>query len=98
MLKELLSSLPEMEKHATANGFCLCHLICVWYQTGRIGMYLGFYNVGYSEQLKKFICDEQLYVHIMAAVNLLASWLYLSFSHRWIYDQFVFLLYVIAKF
>jgi len=83
-----------MEKHATANGFCLCHLICVWYQTGRIGLYLGFYNVGYSEQLKKFICDEQLYVHIMAAVNLLASWLYLSFSHRWIYDQFVFLLYV----
>ncbi|XP_016933741.2 uncharacterized protein Grl62b [Drosophila suzukii] len=83
-----------MEKHATANSFCLCHLICVWYQTGRIGLYLGFYNVGYSEKLKKFICDEQLYVHIMAAVNLLASWLYLSFSHRWIYDQFVFLLYV----
>ncbi|XP_037722536.1 LOW QUALITY PROTEIN: uncharacterized protein LOC119555292 [Drosophila subpulchrella] len=83
-----------MEKHATARGFCLCHLICVWYQTGRIGLYLGFYNVGYSEELKKFICDEQLYVHIMAAVNLLASWLYLSFSHRWIYDQFVFLLYV----
>ncbi|KRK00823.1 uncharacterized protein LOC26534495 [Drosophila yakuba] len=83
-----------MEKHATARGFCLCHLMCVWYQTGRIGLYLGFYNVGYSEQLKKFACDEQLYVQIMAFVNLLASWLYLCCSHRWIYDQFVILLYV----
>lgn len=83
-----------MEKHATARGFCLCHLICVWYQTGRIGLYLGFYNVGYSEQLRQFVCDEQLYVQIMAVVNLLASWLYLCFSHRWIYDQFVILLYV----
>ncbi|XP_043650188.1 uncharacterized protein LOC122618112 [Drosophila teissieri] len=83
-----------MEKHATARGFCLCHLMCVWYQTGRIGLYLGFYNVGYSEQLRKFVCDEQLYVQIMAVVNLLASWLYLCCSHRWIYDQFVILLYV----
>ncbi|XP_039487061.1 uncharacterized protein LOC120448904 [Drosophila santomea] len=83
-----------MEKHATARGFCLCHLMCVWYQTGRIGLYLGFYNVGYSEQLRKFACDEQLYVQIMAVVNLLASWLYLCCSHRWIYDQFVILLYV----
>ncbi|XP_017022873.1 uncharacterized protein Grl62b [Drosophila kikkawai] len=83
-----------MEKHATARGFCLCHLICVWYQTGRIGLYLGFYNVGYAEQLRRFICDEQLYVHIMAVVNLLASWLYLCFSQRWIFDQFVMMLYV----
>ncbi|KAH8296100.1 hypothetical protein KR054_001835 [Drosophila jambulina] len=83
-----------MEKHATARGFCLCHLICVWYQTGRIGLYLGFYNVGYAEQFRRFICDEQLYVHIMAVVNLLASWLYLCFSQRWIFDQFVMLLYV----
>lgn len=83
-----------MEKHVTARGFCLCHLICVWYQTGRIGLYLGFYNVGYAEQLRRFICDEQLYVHIMAVVNLLASWLYLCFSQRWIFDQFVILLYV----
>ncbi|XP_017079827.1 uncharacterized protein LOC108113661 [Drosophila eugracilis] len=83
-----------MERHATARGFCLCHLICVWYQTGRIGLYLGFYNVGYSEQLRKFICDEQLYVQIMALVNLFTSWLYLCCSYRWIHDQFVFLLYV----
>ncbi|KAH8255203.1 hypothetical protein KR038_004290 [Drosophila bunnanda] len=83
-----------MEKHATARGFCLCHLICVWYQTGRIGLYLGFYNVGYAEQLRRFICDEQLYVHLMAVVNLLASWLYLCYSQRWTFDQFVMLLYV----
>ncbi|XP_052847572.1 uncharacterized protein LOC128259305 [Drosophila gunungcola] len=83
-----------MEKHATARGFCLCHLICVWYQTGRIGLYFGFYNVGYTEQLKKFTCDEQLYVQIMAVVNLFASWLYICFSYRWTYDQFVFLLYI----
>ncbi|KAH8374004.1 hypothetical protein KR200_011187 [Drosophila serrata] len=83
-----------MDKHATARGFCLCHLICVWYQTGRIGLYLGFYNVGYAEQLRRFICDEQLYVHLMAVVNLLASWLYLCFSQRWIFDQFVIMLYV----
>ncbi|XP_017059547.1 uncharacterized protein LOC108100273 [Drosophila ficusphila] len=83
-----------MEKHATDRGFCLCHLICVWYHTGRIGLYLGFYNVGYAEDLRKLKCDEQLYVHIMAVVNLFSSWLYLCFSHRWIYDQFVFLLYV----
>ncbi|KQS43136.1 uncharacterized protein LOC26526508 [Drosophila erecta] len=82
-----------MEKHATARGFCLCHLMCVWYQTGRIGLYLGFYNVGYSEHLRQFVCDEQLYVQIMAFVNLLTSWLYLCFSHRWMYDQFVILLY-----
>ncbi|XP_016969407.2 uncharacterized protein LOC108037366 [Drosophila rhopaloa] len=83
-----------MEKHATARGFCLCHLICVWYQTGRIGLYLGFYNVGYAEQLGKFTCDEQLYVQVMAVVNLFASWLYIFFSYRWIHDQFVFLLYI----
>ncbi|KAH8349617.1 hypothetical protein KR084_002776 [Drosophila pseudotakahashii] len=83
-----------MEKHATARSFCLCHLIAVWYQTGRIGLYLGFYNVGYAEHLRKFVCDEQLYVQIMAVVYLLASCLYMSFSQRWIYDQFVFLLYI----
>ncbi|XP_034658241.1 uncharacterized protein LOC117895003 [Drosophila subobscura] len=84
-----------MESHASAaQGFCLCHLMSVWHTIGRIGLYLGYYNVGYAEQQRRFLCDEQLYVHLMALVNLLASLAYLSLSQLWIYDPFVFLLYV----
>ncbi|XP_026849034.1 uncharacterized protein LOC6599094 [Drosophila persimilis] len=83
-----------MESHASAEGFCLCHLMSVWHTIGRIGLYLGYYNVGYAEQRRRFVGDEQLYVHLMALVNLLASLAYLSLSQLWTYEPFVFLLYV----
>ncbi|EDW29625.1 GL22658 [Drosophila persimilis] len=56
-----------MESHASAEGFCLCHLMSVWHTIGRIGLYLGYYNVGYAEQRRRFVGDEQLYVHLMGA-------------------------------
>ncbi|KAH8378736.1 hypothetical protein KR009_001011 [Drosophila setifemur] len=83
-----------MEKHVAARGFCLCHLIFVWYHTGKIGLYLGYYNVGYEERLKRFKCDEQIYVHLMTVVHLMTSLMYLCLSQRWIEDKFACLLYV----
>lgn len=40
------------------------------------------------------MCDEQLYVQLMAIGNLFASVAYLWLSQHWIYDQLVFLLYM----
>lgn len=79
--------------HATASGFCLCHLLSMWRVTGRLGIYLGYYNVSYAQQERRFVCDEQLYVQLMGIGQLFASLAYLWFSQHWIYDQLVFLVY-----
>ncbi|XP_030372247.1 uncharacterized protein LOC115622446 [Scaptodrosophila lebanonensis] len=79
---------------ATADGFCLCHLKSFWYHLGRLGLYLGYYNVSYAESQQRFVCDEQLYVHLVAIVNLFCSVAYLWLSQHWIYDSLIFLLYV----
>ncbi|XP_068142214.1 uncharacterized protein Grl62b [Drosophila tropicalis] len=82
------------QAHASAEGFCLCHLKCVWHMVGKVGIYLGYYNAGYVELEQRFTGDEQLYVHVMALFNLFASLTYLWLSQGWIYDRLIFLLYV----
>ncbi|XP_032599140.1 uncharacterized protein LOC6557239 [Drosophila grimshawi] len=82
-----------MRRHTTTKGFCLCHLRCVWRVTGRLGIYLGYYNVGYAQD-SKFVWDEQLYVQVMCVINMIVSVAYLWVSQRWVYDQLLFLLYV----
>ncbi|XP_064548137.1 uncharacterized protein Grl62b [Drosophila montana] len=82
-----------MRTHTTVKGFCLCHLLCVWRVTARLGIYLGYYNVGYAPD-GQFVWDEQLYVQIMSVANMIASLAYLWLSQCWIYDQLLFLLFV----
>lgn len=78
--------------HATTRGFCLCHLLSMWHVQGRLGIYLGYYNVSYALQERHFVCDEQLYVQLMGIGHLLASLAYLWFSLHWFYDQLAFLI------
>ncbi|KAH8402881.1 hypothetical protein KR222_008488 [Zaprionus bogoriensis] len=85
--------MTAVRPHATDKGFCLCHLLCVWRVTGKLGLLLGYYNVSYSPHQGEFVCDEQLYVHLMALGNLLTCLAYLWLSQRWVYDPLVFLLY-----
>ncbi|XP_015031641.2 uncharacterized protein Grl62b [Drosophila virilis] len=85
--------LAAMRTHTTVKGFCLCHLLCMWRVTARLGIYLGYYNVGYAPD-GQFVWDEQLYVQIMSVANMIASLAYLWLSQCWIYDQLLFLLFV----
>lgn len=86
------TAMAAARTHAT-SGFCLCHLLSIWRVTGRLGIYLGYYNVSYAPQEGSFVCDEQLYVQLLAIGNLFASVAYLWLSQHWIYDQLLFRLY-----
>lgn len=85
--------LAAMRTHTTVKGFCLCHILCVWRIIGRLGIYLGFYNVSYTESAH-FVWGELFYAQMMTVLNMIGSLGYLWLSQGWAYDELLFLLFV----
>lgn len=82
-----------MRTHATVKGFCLCHILCVWRVIGRLGIYLGFYNLTWTKEAR-FVRGELFYVQMMTLMYMISSLGYLWLSQGWVYDGLLFLVFV----